>query len=306
MKTLLLVDDVPANLGVLLDVLGTAGYDVRVAESGERALQQMQRTRPDLVLLDVMMPGLDGLETCRRLKAEAAWADVPVIFMTALTDVIDKVKGFEAGAVDYITKPLHPQEVLARVKAHLQLRELRQTLEDEVQRRANLEAQLRQSLDRAVLMVARDGSVPFCTRRAEQMLARHRGVGEATLPAALQDWLARGGAQPLEIKSAAGWLRARRFADPGSDDLVLLLLEEQVSGDASLDSLTALGLTAREAQVLYWMAQGKTNPEIAVILDSSPNTAKKHAQNVMEKLGVETRTAAARIALDTLGGDPVC
>lgn len=302
MKTLLLVDDVPANLGVLLDVLHTAGYALRVAESGERALQQMRHMRPDLVLLDVMMPGLDGFETCRRLKAEPAWRGIPVIFMTALTDVVDKVKGFEAGAVDYIAKPLHPQEVLARVRAHLDLRELQQSLEDEVARRTALEAQLQQSLDRAVIMVAPDGSMPFCTRRAAQMLARHCEMANDRLPMAFHAWLHRDGTAPLEIIGPAGRLRARRFAEPGGGgDLCLLVLEEENTAAPSLDPLLGLGLTAREAEVLYWIAQGKTNPEIAIVIDSAANTVKKHAQNVMEKLSVETRTAAARIALDALG-----
>ncbi|HYC70150.1 MAG TPA: response regulator transcription factor [Opitutaceae bacterium] len=302
MKTVLLVDDVPANLGVLLDVLSAAGYAVRVAESGERALTQMREARPDLILVDVMMPGLDGLETCRRLKADPAWRAIPVIFMTALSDVVDKVKGFEAGGVDYITKPLHPQEVLARVRAHLELRELQQALEEEVDRRSALEAQLRQSLDRAVLMVAEDGSVPFCTRRAEQMLVRHGGAPGGTLPAAFTRWLGAGPAAPLEIDGPAGRLRARRFVEPGTTGLCLLVLEEDLAAPPPLDGLEQLGLTPREAEVLYWIAQGKTNPEIAVVLDSAANTVKKHAQNVLNKLGVETRTAAARIALDALGG----
>ena len=301
MKNILLVDDIPSNLGVLLDVLNAAGYDARVAESGERALQQMQRKRPDLVLLDVMMPGLDGFATCRRLKAEPAWQDIPVLFMTALTEVVDKVKGFEAGAVDYITKPLHPQEVLARVRAHLQLRELQQSLADEIERRAALEAQLRQSLDRAVVLVGKDGSIPFRTRRAEQLLARHCGVGDAGLPAALNAWLDRGAHGPLELTGAAGILRARRFAEAGGDEFSVLVLEEQAAGVPLLEPLLALGLTGRESEVLYWIANGKTNPEIAIILDAAVNTVKKHAQNILEKLGVDNRTAAARLALEALG-----
>ncbi len=302
MKTLLLVDDVPSNLDVLLGVLHQAGYAVRVAETGERALRQMPHTRPDLVLLDVMMPGIDGLETCRRLKAEAAWRDIPVIFMTALTDVVDKVKGFEAGAVDYITKPLHPQEVLARVRAHLQLRELQQSLEEELQRRQALEEQLRQSLDRALVLVSPDGAVPFATHRAEKILARHCPLSDGRLSGALHAW-ARGETRaPLELPGPHGVLRARRFAGLDGDAHLVLLLEEAGVTAPALGRLQDLGLTAREAEVLYWMAQGKTNPEIAVILDSATNTAKKHAQNVLEKLGVETRTAAARLALEALAG----
>lgn len=298
-KTLLLVDDVPDNLGLLLDVLQAAGYDVRVAESGTRALQQMARTRPDLVLLDVMMPGLDGLETCRRIKAEPAWRDIPVLFLTALSDVVDKVEGFAAGAVDYLTKPLHPQEVLARVRAHLQLCELRQSLEEEIGRRVALEEQLRRSLDRAVLLAGPDSRIHFLSRRAEQMLARHCQLEEGRLPQALALWLT-GNAGRLELRGPSGLLRARRFADPDGGDLFVLLLEEESTSPPPLDPLLRLGLTPREAEVLFWLAQGKTNPEIGAILDTATNTVKKQVMSLMLKLGVETRTAAARVALDSL------
>ena len=123
---ILIVDDVPANLGVLLDFLDGQQYEVLVAESGESALSQLAYARPDIILLDVTMPGIDGYETCRRLKSDKRWHDTPVLFLTALNDPVDKVHGFEVGAVDFISKPLHPEEVLARVRAHLQIRSLQQ------------------------------------------------------------------------------------------------------------------------------------------------------------------------------------
>ena len=127
---LLIVDDTPANLEVLVESLTDAGYDVSVATDGERALERLKHLRPDLILLDVVMPGMDGFETCRRLKSNSESRDIPVIFMTARTDTVDKVTGFAAGAVDYITKPLQHEEVLARVQAHLTIRSLQQRLED--------------------------------------------------------------------------------------------------------------------------------------------------------------------------------
>ncbi len=127
--SILIVDDLPANLGVLVSVLSEAGYTVLVAASGDGALARLDRSRPDLVLLDVNMPGLDGYETCLRLKGNDRWREVPVLFLTAQGDPVDKVRGFEVGAVDYITKPLHPGEVLARVRAHLQIPALQQALE---------------------------------------------------------------------------------------------------------------------------------------------------------------------------------
>jgi signal transduction histidine kinase len=124
-ETILIVDDTPANLGVLVETLGEAGYQLMVAEDGEEALAQITQTRPDLILLDVMMPGIDGFETCRRLREHPRTRDVPVLFMTALGETADKVKAFAAGGVDYITKPIEHEEALARVRTHLTLRRLR-------------------------------------------------------------------------------------------------------------------------------------------------------------------------------------
>ena len=118
--SILLVDDTPNNLDVLVDFLQEYGFTLRVALSGESALQRIRYDAPDLVLLDVLLPGIDGFETCRQLKADPATCDIPVIFMTSLASAEDKVRGFEVGAVDYVTKPLQQAEVLARITTHLQ------------------------------------------------------------------------------------------------------------------------------------------------------------------------------------------
>lgn len=136
MATVLIVDDNPANLSVLSDALDLAGLEVWVAKSGKVALERAKYALPNLILLDVMMPEMDGFETCHQLKADAATKDIPVIFMTALSDTANKVKGFQVGAVDYITKPFQQEEVLSRVKLHLQLHDLTEKLE---QRNAQLE-----------------------------------------------------------------------------------------------------------------------------------------------------------------------
>ncbi|MCL1470197.1 response regulator [Argonema antarcticum] len=128
---LLIVDDTPANLGVLSDFLDEAGFEVLVARDGESAIQKVQYAKPDIILLDVMMPGIDGFETCHRLKADPSTEDIPVIFMTALSETVDKVKGFNLGAVDYITKPFQQEEVLARVKAQLKLHNLTKIIEQQ-------------------------------------------------------------------------------------------------------------------------------------------------------------------------------
>lgn len=148
---ILIVDDTPVNLGVVVDFLQQDGFGIRIARTGESALKRVQYDKPDVILLDVLMPGIDGFETCRRLKLNEATRDIPVIFMTSLTGAEDKVKGFEAGAVDYVTKPLHQEEVLMRVKTHLRLRDLAQSLQE---KNAQLETSSRIERDRLFEAIA--------------------------------------------------------------------------------------------------------------------------------------------------------
>lgn len=128
-STILVVDDTPSNLKVLFACLNDEGFKVLVAEDGETALDQIQHINPDLILLDILMPGVDGFETCRRLKQSDATRNIPVIFLTALVDSENKIEGFKAGGVDYITKPLQHEEVLARVNTHLRIQYLQHSLE---------------------------------------------------------------------------------------------------------------------------------------------------------------------------------
>ncbi|HBE18776.1 MAG TPA: diguanylate cyclase [Cyanobacteria bacterium UBA11149] len=128
---IVIVDDTPNNLGVLFDFLSDSGFKVLVAQDGESAIQKVEYAKPDLILLDVMMPGIDGFETCRRLKDNPSTCEIPVIFLSALSDVVDKVKGFNLGAVDFITKPVQQEEVKARVTTHLKLRNLQKQLEQQ-------------------------------------------------------------------------------------------------------------------------------------------------------------------------------
>ncbi len=132
-NTILVVDDTPTNLQVLFDLLSEHGYRVAIAKNGETALQRLETSQPNLILLDVMMPGIDGFETCKRIKANPATCDIPVFFMTALSDSVDKVRGFSLGAVDYITKPIQNEEVLARIQVHLQLRNTTRIMEQRTQ-----------------------------------------------------------------------------------------------------------------------------------------------------------------------------
>ncbi|MEH2147421.1 response regulator, partial [Nostoc sp.] len=141
---ILLVDDNPNNLKVLSEAIQGCGWKALMATDGESAIEQTEYAPPDLILLDVMMAGIDGFETCRRLKTNPITQNIPVIFMTALSDSTDKVAGLEIGAVDYITKPLQQEEVIARLKLHLKISHLTRTLEERVQERT---AELTQSLE---------------------------------------------------------------------------------------------------------------------------------------------------------------
>lgn len=164
-ETILIVDDTPANISVLVDALAGTGHQLLVAEDGEDALEQTTHGLPDLILLDVMMPGIDGYETCRRLKARAETRDIPVIFMTALHDTAEKVKAFDAGAVDYITKPIQHEEALARIQAHLTLRRLRRELEQELALR-----------ERFMRIAAHDLRNPLCLILMSGEMARRKGA----------------------------------------------------------------------------------------------------------------------------------
>lgn len=156
---ILIVDDTPTNLRMLCDFLTNSGFEVLVATDGESALEQTVYAQPNLILLDVLMPGIDGFETCRRLKANPSTKDIPVIFMTALGETVDKVRGFQVGAVDYVTKPIQPEEVLARITNHLtiqnlqnQLQEQNLRLQQEVKERQQAEELVRQQAQREQLL----------------------------------------------------------------------------------------------------------------------------------------------------------
>ncbi len=282
----LVVDDTPANLSLLLDALSEVGYELLVAENGRSALSLLDHTTPDLVLMDLVMPGMDGVATCRGMKERPACRDVPVIFMTAVEEPAQKLRAFEAGALDYITKPVYPPEVLARVAAHLKIRALQASLADELALRVEAENQLSQSLDRAVLLADASGRIVFSTRLAMDLLHKHCGPQvDGVLPAALG---VEGGA-----------LVVRRFAERDRNDLQMIVLEERGAPPGPA-SLLALGLTTREAEVLYWIAQGKSNPDIATILGANVRTVHKHVEHIFQKLGLETRNAAMLAALEVL------
>ena len=302
----LIVDDVPDNLSVLHDALDESGYTVLVATSGEAALQRAAQAVPDIVLLDAMMPGIDGFEVARRLKADAATAHIPIVFMTGLTETEHLVAALEAGGVDYVTKPIKPKEVLARMNVHLQgARAARQAVQQAGQARNALDAFGYASF--TVRMP--EGRLIWQTALARDLLQRYCATAAPATPPVVLEWLRQHlpdaqqrQVEPpvLSIAQGAASLSLRLHQQTGHDEEGddWLIIMREVSGTAVIEAMSlSLKLTAREAEVLYWVVKGKTNKDIGEILGSSPATAKKHLERVYVKLGVETRTAAAGVAM---------
>ncbi|ROZ76211.1 response regulator transcription factor [Ramlibacter sp. WS9] len=294
----LIVDDVPDNLSVLHDALDESGYTVLVATGGEAALQRAAQALPDIVLLDAMMPGMDGFEVAKRLKASPHTAHIPIIFMTGLTETEHLVAALAAGGVDYVTKPIKPKEVLARMEVHMQgARQARQT---------------RNALDAfgyaSITVRASDGKLMWQTPLARELLMAYYGTAAPEAPQPVIDWLRRHlkeAEQHIEPPRLTAELGARRLtfrlhqqtgdSEGGGDWLIVM---REVSDTAVIEAMSlSFKLTAREAEVLYWVVKGKINRDIGDILGSSPATVKKHLERVFAKLGVETRTAAAGMAM---------
>jgi CheY-like chemotaxis protein/DNA-binding CsgD family transcriptional regulator len=313
----LIVDDVPDNLAVLHDALDESGYTVLIATNGEQALQRAAQARPDIVLLDAMMPGIDGFEVARRLKADAATAHIPIVFMTGLTETEHLVAALEAGGVDYVTKPIKPKEVLARMNVHLQgARRARQD--------ARQAGQARNALDAfgyaSITVRLPEGKLIWQTALARDLLQRYCDTRAPETPPVVLEWLRRHapdarqqGIEPPALSIVQGGAGPSAGATPSASSLSLrlhrqtgqdddgdewMIVMREVSDTAVIEAMSlSLKLTAREAEVLYWVVKGKTNKDIGEILGSSPATAKKHLERVYVKLGVETRTAAAGVAI---------
>lgn len=292
----LVVDDAPGTLGLLNDTLEGAGYMVLVAQSAMAAMMVIERITPDIVLMDAVMPGMDGFEACRRMKRHANLISVPVIFMTGLTESEDVVRGFDAGGVDYVIKPVAPDEVLARISAHLA--------------NARLTRSAHAALDvagRFLLAVDRDGTVLWATPQATALLraASPPETAEAG-PAGLRlpGWPASA-ESPLRLPSVPlSDGRHVEFQHVGQIEQEEILLRVTASDPAREETVLRdrLGLTAREAEVLLWLGRGKSNRDIAEILVMSPRTVNKHLEGVFTKLGVENRASAAALAVRVLGG----
>jgi len=290
----LVVDDSPETLRLLTDALDGAGMTVMVALDGAAAMRIVDQITPDIVLLDAVMPGMDGFETCKRLKRDAGLDGVPIIFMTGLAETEHIVRGLEAGGVDYVTKPIVVEEMLARIRVHLA--------------NARMTQSARAALDvsgRYLLAVNDLGKLLWATPQAQRLLSDTLAdADDFALPDPMPQWLD----QMQKGKSAAKTATMASF--PGNEQLrlqymgkvgpneFLLRLAKDISGKAPAEFSSELGLTTREGEVLAWLSKGKTNRDIADILGLSPRTIDKHLEQIYSKLGVENRTAAAAIAVN--------
>jgi len=292
----LLVDDSPETLGFLTEALEQSGFSVLIATSGASALSVVERITPDLILLDAVMPEMDGFETCTRLKRDPAVAQTPVVFMTGLTETEHVVRALESGGVDYLTKPINIDELRARIRVHLTNARSAQSV------RVALDA-----AGRHLMAVSADGTVRWSTPQANRLINTATGSddGLQLVTAQIARWMATRNAASSADNSFS-------IDQDGSPSLQLAYLGT-VGPDEYLFRLTAasrytedeilrqhFGLTHRESEVLLWIAKGKSNKDIGDILGLSARTVTKHLEQIYVKLGVENRASAAIKATNAL------
>jgi DNA-binding NarL/FixJ family response regulator len=269
---------------------------VMVALDGAAAMRIVDQITPDIVLLDAVMPGLDGFETCRRLKRDAGLEHVPIIFMTGLAETEHIVRGLEAGGVDYVTKPIAVEEMLARIRVHLA--------------NARLTQSARAALDvsgRYLLAVNGVGKIMWATPQAQKLLSDALSADsddDVVLPDPIPQWLdqarkGKPGSKAAIMTALPGneQLRLQYMGTLGTNEFLLRLAKDS-GAETPAEFSSELGLTTREGEVLSWLSKGKTNRDIAQILGLSPRTVDKHLEQIYSKLGVENRTAAAAIAVN--------
>jgi DNA-binding NarL/FixJ family response regulator len=293
----LVVDDSPDTLRMLTDAIEDARMTVLVALDGAQALTMIEKVVPDVILMDAVMPGMDGFEACRRLKRHAAVSHVPVIFMTGLSETEHIVEALDAGGVDYVTKPIVPDELLARIRVHLANA-----------RRAHSAHAALDASGRFLMATDQSGRMLWATPQAAKLLGSAQAGFDAesfVLPADACAWLRdrirgeAGAGDNVIVLQADGMHKKLQLSYVGQiapDEILLRLID----GDAASDELALqqkFALTLRESEVLKWIARGKSNRDIAEILNLSPRTVNKHLDNIYAKLGVENRTAAAALAV---------
>jgi DNA-binding response OmpR family regulator len=293
----LLVDDSPDSLSFLTEALEETGYSVLIATSGASALSIADRITPDLILLDAVMPGMDGFETCQRLKAHGAVAQVPVIFMTGLTETEHVVRALGAGGVDYLTKPINVDELRARIRVHLANARSAQSA------RVALDA-----AGRHLLAVRANGKILWSTPQAIRLVNAATGSDEGIelVGARIRAWMDERrllGAQKdpgFTVETGGEASLALSFLGSIGQDEHLFRLTGQTQATDSDRLKQHFALTSRESEVLAWISKGKSNRDIGEILGLSARTVNKHLEQIYVKLGVENRASAAVKAANLL------
>ncbi|MCE1163234.1 MAG: response regulator transcription factor [Thiomonas sp.] len=283
----LVVDDAPSSLALLCRMLEDAGYTVLVASDGEMALERLRLVVPDAILLDAMMPGMSGFDTCRLIKADPGLTHIPVIFMTGLSDTDSVLQGFDSGGVDYVVKPVRAPEVLARLHTHT--------------RNARIARLARDAVDIAtlgVVLVDTQGRIAWRSPKAIawlQDLSPHGQIDR--LPPSLTPVLTAQSSPDGYFLRGVGEQAyiVKNLGRTGVGE-TMLLVERQTAASGASSRLAHAALTPREAEVLSWLSKGKTNRDIGDILGLSHRTVNKHLEHIFRKLGVETRSAAAALA----------
>jgi DNA-binding NarL/FixJ family response regulator len=297
----LVVDDSPDALFMLTDALTLEGMDVLTCNNGRQAISLANTSSPDIVLMDAVMPGLDGFQTCQILKAERGFEDVPIIFMTGFNESEHVVRALAAGGVDFISKPIELNELFARMRVHLGNA-----------RRARSARRALDSTGRWIVACDRNGRIHWSTQQAADLMQRAgiRSDQGAYLPWEVVEMV---GLAVEQVSSAVFGhalrysrhgqdLEFRMLSDGGNDEMLLRLVDRHRGTDEE-QLAKAFGLTLREADVLLWIAHGKANKEIADILEMSPRTVNKHLDQIFNKLSVEKRTSAATMAVKVLWRD---
>ena len=291
--TVVVVDDSVNSLNFLTDALEDAGLTVLVALTGESAISLIERVGPDIVLMDAVMPGIDGFETCRRLKGNPANADLPVIFMTGLSQTEHIIHGFQSGGIDYVTKPIIPEELVPRMRRHLA------TAQTVKGARAALDI-----TGRFLIAVDSLGRTVWCTPQATRLLSEILGYDDTSafaIPSGLSDCLSPSGERGARARLKVGdrYLQIT-YVGKVSDSEILLRLAVADENAEKTALRAAFPLTDREADVLLWIAAGKSNRDIADILGLSHRTVNKYLDQIYLKISVENRASAAAKAVRVL------
>ena len=295
---ILIVDDSTDTLKFLAEAIEPSGANILIAMTGEKALEVIDEVIPDVILLDAIMPGIGGFETCRLLKKNSSLKHVPIIFMTGLSESENIVKGLQAGGVDYLVKPIDTKELLARIDTHFQV--------------SQLTKQAYQAMDvsqRFLTEISDEGLILWSTPQAGKIITSVKEIehmDDFDLELKLKKWVKQisesnyTGLRQLKVSDSEN--SRVRFSYIGRTDHnghLIRIVEE--SFEKNLEKLSnAFGLTSREAEVLSWITNGKSNRDIGTILDLSPRTINKHLEHIHRKLGVENRTSAAAMAMNIL------